>query len=160
PSTGRSKGYSSRSARRQRARITSSRLRKLSVLRWRGNSPKGAGHGRFAQRPEREPGRGQSDRKRSFRLAAHPPCYRAHDQGVVAHRGRADRLRLRHRQYLEHLEQTPGARSAYLPHAPRYLGLALISCGILALFVSIWQYWWGIRYLWGEPFALIAGVTR
>ena len=40
-------------------------------------------------------------------------------------------------QYLEHLEETPGARAAYLPQAPRYLGLALISCGILALFVSI-----------------------
>ena len=63
-------------------------------------------------------------------------------------------------QYLEHLEGTPGARAAYLPHAPRYLGLALISCGILALLVSIWQYWWSIRYLWGEPFAPIAGVTK
>src|SRR6266566_194941 len=49
-------------------------------------------------------------------------------------------------QYLEHLEQTPEARSAYLPHAPRYLGLALISCGVLALVISIWQYWWSIRY--------------
>jgi putative membrane protein len=63
-------------------------------------------------------------------------------------------------QYLEHLEQTPGARSAYLPHAPRYLGLALISCGILALVVSIWQYWWSIRYLWGEPYTPLAGVTK
>jgi putative membrane protein len=63
-------------------------------------------------------------------------------------------------QYLEHLEQTPGAHAAYLPHAPRYLGLALISCGILALLISIWQYWWSIRYLWGEPFAPIAGVTK
>ena len=63
-------------------------------------------------------------------------------------------------QYLSHLQQIPGARSAYLPHAPRYLGLALISCGILALLVSIWQYWWSIRYLWGEPFAPIAGVTK
>jgi putative membrane protein len=63
-------------------------------------------------------------------------------------------------QYLSHLQQTPGARSAYLPEAPRYLGLALISCGILALLVSIWQYWWGIRYLWGDPFTPIAGVTK
>jgi putative membrane protein len=63
-------------------------------------------------------------------------------------------------QYLEHLLQFPGARSAYLPEAPRYLGLALISCGILALLVSIWQYWWGIRYLWGDPFTPIAGVTK
>jgi len=63
-------------------------------------------------------------------------------------------------QYLEHLEQTPGAHEAYLPHAPRYLGLALISCGVLALVISIWQYWWGIRYLWGEPYTLLAGVTK
>ena len=63
-------------------------------------------------------------------------------------------------QYLERLEQTPDARAAYLPHAPRYLGLALISCGILALVISIWQYRWGIRYLWGEPYTPIAGVTN
>src|SRR5215469_12936265 len=63
-------------------------------------------------------------------------------------------------QYFEHLEQTPGARAAYLPHAPRYLGLALISCGILALLISIWQYRWSIRYLWGEPYTPIAGVTK
>src|SRR5262252_862113 len=63
-------------------------------------------------------------------------------------------------QYLAHLEETPGARAAYLPHAPRYLGLALIACGILALVISIWQYRWGIRYLWGEPYTPIAGVTK
>src|SRR5215831_14394243 len=63
-------------------------------------------------------------------------------------------------QYLEHLEQTPGAHAAYLPHAPRYLGLALISCGVLALVISIWQYRWGIRYLWGEPYTPLAGVTK
>jgi putative membrane protein len=63
-------------------------------------------------------------------------------------------------QYLEHLEQTPGAHTAYLPHAPRYLGLALIACGILALVISIWQYSWSIRYLWGEPYTPLAGVTR
>ena len=63
-------------------------------------------------------------------------------------------------QDLEHLEQTPGAHAAYLPHAPRYLGLALIACGVLALLVSIWQYRWGIRYLWGEPYTPLAGVTK
>jgi putative membrane protein len=63
-------------------------------------------------------------------------------------------------QYLNHLQQIPGARSAYLPTAPEYLGLALISCGVLALVISIWQYWWGIRYLWGDPFTPIAGVTK
>jgi inner membrane protein YidH len=62
-------------------------------------------------------------------------------------------------QYLNHLQQTPGARSGYLPTAPEYLGLALISCGVLALAISIWQYRWGLRYLWGDPFTPIAGVT-
>jgi putative membrane protein len=63
-------------------------------------------------------------------------------------------------QYLEHLQQIPGARSAYLPDAPQFLGLALISCGILALVISLWQYWWTVRYLWSEAFAPIAGMTN
>jgi putative membrane protein len=63
-------------------------------------------------------------------------------------------------QYLAHLEQAPGAHEAYLPHAPRYLGLALIGCGILALAISLWQYSWAIRYLWGEPYTPLAGVTK
>jgi putative membrane protein len=63
-------------------------------------------------------------------------------------------------QYLSHLQQIPEARAAYLPEGPRYLGLALIACGILALVISIWQYRWSIRYMWGEPFAPIAGVTN
>ena len=62
-------------------------------------------------------------------------------------------------QYLNHLQQTPGARLGYPPTAPEYLGLALISCGVLALVISIWQYRWGLRYLWGDPFTPIAGVT-
>jgi putative membrane protein len=62
-------------------------------------------------------------------------------------------------QYLNHLQQIPGARPSNYPTAPEYLGLALISCGIVALVISIWQYRWGLRYLWGEPFTPIAGVT-
>jgi putative membrane protein len=60
-------------------------------------------------------------------------------------------------QYINHLQQIHGARPAYLPTAPEYLGLALILCGIVALVISIWQYRWSIRYLWGEP---LAGVTN
>src|SRR5437764_11496296 len=56
-------------------------------------------------------------------------------------------------QYFNHLQQLPGARPAYLPAAPEYLGLALISCGVLALVISIWQYWWTVRYLSGGWFA-------
>jgi putative membrane protein len=57
------------------------------------------------------------------------------------------------------LQQIPGVGPAHGPNAPRYLGLVLISCGVLALVVSIWQYRWTVRYLWGEPFASIAGMT-
>ena len=62
-------------------------------------------------------------------------------------------------QYLNHLQQAPGTRTGYLPTAPEYLGLALISCGVMALVISIWQYRWGLRYLRGDPFTPIAGVT-
>ena len=63
-------------------------------------------------------------------------------------------------QYLNHLQQIPGARPAYLPTTPEYLGLALISCGVLALVISIWQYRWGLRYLWSGSFSAIAGVKE
>jgi putative membrane protein len=63
-------------------------------------------------------------------------------------------------QYFNHLQEIPGARPAYLPTAPEYLGLALISCGILALVISLCQYIWTVRYLWGGSFAPIAGMAR
>ena len=63
-------------------------------------------------------------------------------------------------QYLNHLQQVPQAHAAYLPTAPEYLGLALISCGVGALVVSIWQYEFTVRYLWSGEFEPIAGMTR
>jgi putative membrane protein len=63
-------------------------------------------------------------------------------------------------QFFERLQRLPGVRPAYIPDAPQYLGLALISCGILALLVSVWQYWWTVRYLWSGSFASIAGITK
>jgi putative membrane protein len=63
-------------------------------------------------------------------------------------------------QYVNHLAQIPGAHPAYLPDAPRFLGLALIGCGVLALLVSLWQYRWGVWYLWSGPYASIAGVKQ
>jgi putative membrane protein len=63
-------------------------------------------------------------------------------------------------QFFERLGQTPEARSAYLPNAPIYLVLALIGCGVLALVISLSQYRWTIRYLWGEPFTPIAGMAE
>jgi inner membrane protein YidH len=63
-------------------------------------------------------------------------------------------------QFFDRMQQMPGAAPAYFPHAPRYLGLSLIFCGVMALVISIWEYHWGLRYLWGGNFAVIAGVTR
>jgi putative membrane protein len=63
-------------------------------------------------------------------------------------------------QYFNHLQQVPGARPAYLPTAPEYLGLALILCGVGALVVSIWQYEYTVRYLWSGSFEAIAGMTK
>lgn len=62
-------------------------------------------------------------------------------------------------EFFARFEQMSGTRPARLPAAPHYLGLALILCGILALVISIWQYRWGLRYLWGAPFTPIAGVA-
>ena len=63
-------------------------------------------------------------------------------------------------QYFNHLEDLAGARAAYLPGAPKYLGLALITCGVLALVIAIVQYWWTVNYLWAETFAPIAGMKK
>jgi putative membrane protein len=63
-------------------------------------------------------------------------------------------------QFFQRLEQMPGARPAAYPDAPRDLGLALISCGVLALLIAVVQYLWIIRYLWGGSFTPIAGPTR
>jgi inner membrane protein YidH len=63
-------------------------------------------------------------------------------------------------QFLERLQATPGTHPAYVPGAPRLLGLSLIACGILALLISLWQYEWAVRYLWSGSFAQVAGVTE
>ena len=63
-------------------------------------------------------------------------------------------------QYFQRLGQMPGVGPAYTPYAAYYLGLALISCGVLALVISVWQYWWTMRYLWSASFAPIAGMTK
>lgn len=63
-------------------------------------------------------------------------------------------------QFLDRMQDLPGVAPARFPGAPRYLGLALIACGILALVVSTWQYHWTIRYLWSGSFAPLAGMTK
>ena len=51
-------------------------------------------------------------------------------------------------QFFDRLYQMPAAAPARFPDAPRFLGLALIACGVAALCVSIWEYRWTVRYLW------------
>jgi putative membrane protein len=63
-------------------------------------------------------------------------------------------------QFFERLQQTPGTQPIYLPTAPKYLGLSLIICGVLTLLVSIWQYWWTLRYLWNDAYAPLAGMKK
>jgi putative membrane protein len=50
-------------------------------------------------------------------------------------------------QFFERLPGMSGVAPAILPEAPRYLGLALIAAGVLALCVSAWQYHWMTSYL-------------
>src|SRR5271156_2861424 len=63
-------------------------------------------------------------------------------------------------QFFDRMQDMPGVKPARLPEAPRYLGLALIFCGIAALLISVWQYRWTLRYLWGGNFAAIAGMKE
>jgi putative membrane protein len=56
-------------------------------------------------------------------------------------------------QFFARVQDMPGAAPPYFPHAPRYLGLSLIFCGVMALVISIWEYQWGLRYLWSGNFA-------
>jgi putative membrane protein len=63
-------------------------------------------------------------------------------------------------QFFERMDQMPGAQSPYLPNAPKYLGLSLIFCGIVALIISIWQYQWVARYLRSGSFARVAGLKE
>lgn len=63
-------------------------------------------------------------------------------------------------QFYDRLQQMPGVAPARFPDAPRYLGLMLILCGVIGLVVSVLQYRWTLRYLWGGSFAVIAGETK
>jgi putative membrane protein len=63
-------------------------------------------------------------------------------------------------QFFDRMQDLPGVAPAHFPNAPRYLGLMLILCGIVALVISVWEYLWTLRYLWGGDFAVVAGVTK
>ena len=63
-------------------------------------------------------------------------------------------------QFFDRFQDSVGVKPARFPDAPRYLGLALIFCGVATLIISIWEYRWTLRYLWGGDFAAIAGATK
>ncbi len=60
-------------------------------------------------------------------------------------------------QFLDRLDDMSGVKPALRPAAPRYLGLAMILSGILALAISTWQYHHLTGYLRSPPFDVIAG---
>ena len=61
-------------------------------------------------------------------------------------------------QFFERIKSADGVKAATFPDAPRYLGLALILTGVVALVLSIWQYRSFMRYMWSANFAPIAGA--
>lgn len=63
-------------------------------------------------------------------------------------------------QFFERFSNMQGVAPALAPVSPRYFGLALIGCGVLALVISTWQYRWSISYLWSAPYDRIAGAEK
>jgi putative membrane protein len=63
-------------------------------------------------------------------------------------------------QFFERLASMEGVAETLRPQTPRYVGLALIGAGIIALAISIWQYRWVVRYLWSQPYSVLAGVRE
>jgi putative membrane protein len=61
-------------------------------------------------------------------------------------------------QFFERFSEMSGVAEAARPQAPRYLGLALIAAGILALLISVWQYRRVTRHLWSGGFRILAGL--
>src|SRR5262245_29685122 len=61
-------------------------------------------------------------------------------------------------QFFERLNSMQGVAPALQAHAPRYLGVALIGTGVIALLVALWQYHALARYLLSKEFEPIAGI--
>lgn len=62
-------------------------------------------------------------------------------------------------QFFERMQEIPAASPLRFPTGPRYLGLALIFCGVASLAICMWEYRWTLRYLWSLEYAAIAGLT-
>jgi putative membrane protein len=62
-------------------------------------------------------------------------------------------------QFAYQRQDSPEIDSIRFPEAAWYLGLALITCGVLAAVFSMLEYRSTLRYLWGGSFAAIAGMN-
>jgi putative membrane protein len=121
---------------------------------------KGSSHGRSTDRSNSGTVRSQGNGRHSFRLAADAASV---ERTLMAMQRTAVSLigfGFTIVQFFDRLPNVPGIKPARFSDAPYYLGLGLIACGILALAVSIWQYHWILRYLWGGSFATVAGITK
>jgi putative membrane protein len=62
-------------------------------------------------------------------------------------------------QFLHNAQAIPGAGAPRFPEAPLYLGLALISCGIVVAIIALVDFRRTVQYLWSGGYAAIAGMT-
>ena len=62
-------------------------------------------------------------------------------------------------QFFDRLTSMPGVLPAATPSMARYLGLAMIAGGSIALAIGMWQYRAFIHYLWRPEFRRIAGTA-
>lgn len=63
-------------------------------------------------------------------------------------------------QFLNNVQELPGAGAAFFPFAALYLGLALIFCGVMAAVFAVVEHRRLVRYLWSGGYAAIAGIAR
>ena len=63
-------------------------------------------------------------------------------------------------QFFARLSAMANVAPAAHPRFPRYVALALIGAGTIGLCVSLFEYRWLLRYLWGPDFRSVAGVSR
>lgn len=91
-------------------------------------------------------------------MAAHAHERGAHPDVVGANGDLVDRVRLYYFSIFGTVEHHDGRQPAEHPNAPWIFGLALIGSGTIALIIALWEYRWGIRYLWSDEYRPIAGI--
>ena len=63
-------------------------------------------------------------------------------------------------QFFERLGSMDNVAAAARPQMPRYLGLALIAAGVIALLISCWQYRRMVKHLWSGDLGTLGGVSE